>query len=154
MKKNEKIERKLQIRSSTGRVYDRLVMICGDFVHQRRGIRLGFNRWLEVIGKTPKQQQSGLNDKVNSMPTLPASAPVNQPEINIVTEEAKMKERCHQFLCYYLIFITNLHPNSEKKDTSIYSRIISTTKNRRIIEEENCVDDYIEQYQNSTMNTR
>ena len=94
MKKNQKIERKLQIRSSTGRVYDRLVMICGDFVHQRRGIRLGFNRWLEVIGKTPKQQQqNGHNDTVNSMPSLPASAPVNQPEINIVTEEAKMKER-------------------------------------------------------------
>jgi hypothetical protein len=43
---------------------------------------------------------------------------------------------------------------SERSDNSIYSRIVNSTNNMKVIAGESCVDDYITEYTTASMNNR
>ena len=43
---------------------------------------------------------------------------------------------------------------SERSDNSIYSRIVNATNNKKVIDGESCVDDYISEYTSASMNNR
>lgn len=72
LKRNEKAAKKRQLQSSASSVYDRLIQIFSDFQHQRRGLRLGFHRWLQVLGMQSKQHVATASRA--QTPTQPAQA--------------------------------------------------------------------------------
>lgn len=67
IRNNLRAERKLQIRSASGQMYQLMVFIFEDFAYNRRNLRLGFNRWLEVLGKTSKRAPLAKEDDLREI---------------------------------------------------------------------------------------
>ena len=88
IRKNLRAERKLQIRSASGQMYQRMLFIFEDFAHQRRTLRLGFNRWLEVLGKTPKQSAAKRGDDLQAA-AIHTSSPQVQNTAGTVSDGNK-----------------------------------------------------------------
>ena len=95
IRKNLQAERKLQIRSASGQMYNRMLFIFGDVVHQRRNLRLGFNRWLEVLGKTPKQRTSTAKE-VESEPSVAAIQRSDVATPIVTIQESVNRDKSHQ----------------------------------------------------------
>ena len=90
IRKNLHAERKLQIRSVSGQMYNRMLFILDDFAHERRSLRLGLNRWLEVLGKTSKQRAttSTLEHRVAPMQSSNiATAPVVAAQVLAIQQD-------------------------------------------------------------------